>query len=53
MEELLLDKVKEIGIVKIIIEYKIEFETFELKEIRRNTIMRIIDDMIKEAINFL
>lgn len=53
MEELLLSKVKEKGIVKIIIKYKIEFEIFELEESKRYTILMIIDEIINDCINLI
>ena len=52
MEELL-NIVKERGIVKIIIDYKIEFELFELEESKRYTIIRIVDEMINNCIDLI
>lgn len=49
MEELLLNKVKEKGIVQIIIEYKSEFENLEINI----TILKVMDELINNCINLL
>jgi len=53
MEEILIKYVKEKGIVKIIIEYKEDIESYEREEIIHILSMRLVDDIIKDVNQFL